>query len=839
MPEQPSFRLPFPVQGMDRFAAYGDQPPLTSPRLLNVRAYDPIEGRLRGGQRPGLRPAYTVDESLPWRMLNQVSRVRAAEAYDGTDEDTFDWATDDADNLGAGWSAVTGSDGDLHQKWYDDTFQRGAFNSDKNSGAYEFRKELAFDASGVEPYSIQIQAVMGGGTSINDDVHVLCRFTDDLDVSNWDAPTSLGVDVRFTFTWTGTQLAYTGTLLDYYDKGTSPYYDETSLGSGNLVVGSTAPIIKVTVDGNNVYVTLDYGGTNPVNWGPIAVSATHSGQRVGIGVHRSGSNTLFLDNWLATGIAQTGYAMPRETRMVASIAGKLYVEADQTTNVKTPGALASVVTLPGTPVAANMLNRTERLMAAEMQGRLYIADFGPPLYTKSAATIAATNQIADAGVDFAALGVNANVHVLRVINETTTTTPTAGVYRITGIAAHSITVSGSWGVDGTGGETLNCRIEKAPRYYDPATNTIAAWVQGTGLGEIPLGCRICCEHWGRLYLANHPLGKHEWFSCAQGNPLDWDYGSGSTLGAVNDQNTDGGRFGEEITAMIPWTSDYMLFGNTNSLWVLMGNPAYDGVMRNVTRNVGILDRFAWCYGPGGEVYFMARDGLYRIGVNEVQGYPGRGNNLSLGRVPNELSNWDPTTHEITVAWDPDAQGVYAIATPISGGVAYAWFYDTRTGGFFADAYPAGAGPVMATFYNADEAQYRRLYFAGRTGVLRVFDSTRGRDDGDAIASSVQYATFRPGGPDAIEGMVTHIQAALPENTSAVRWELRRAQVAETATNATGRVGRWPVGGLTGQSLPRMRAGAVSLLVGPDVAGTRWGMETVYIKAQPMGRTRKV
>lgn len=54
-PEQP-VNLLFPTRGIDMSAAYGAQPPGTTPVGQNVRAYDAGTLRMRGGNRPGLTP---------------------------------------------------------------------------------------------------------------------------------------------------------------------------------------------------------------------------------------------------------------------------------------------------------------------------------------------------------------------------------------------------------------------------------------------------------------------------------------------------------------------------------------------------------------------------------------------------------------------------------------------------------------------------------------------------------------------------------------------------------------------------------------------------------------
>ena len=44
----------FPIKGLHKGFVTEKQPPLTSFSMLNVRPYDTLANRLRGGQRPGL-----------------------------------------------------------------------------------------------------------------------------------------------------------------------------------------------------------------------------------------------------------------------------------------------------------------------------------------------------------------------------------------------------------------------------------------------------------------------------------------------------------------------------------------------------------------------------------------------------------------------------------------------------------------------------------------------------------------------------------------------------------------------------------------------------------------
>ena len=50
----PVVEFQFPLQGLNKATSIARQPSLTSAYLNNVRPFDVLEGRARGGQRPGL-----------------------------------------------------------------------------------------------------------------------------------------------------------------------------------------------------------------------------------------------------------------------------------------------------------------------------------------------------------------------------------------------------------------------------------------------------------------------------------------------------------------------------------------------------------------------------------------------------------------------------------------------------------------------------------------------------------------------------------------------------------------------------------------------------------------
>ncbi len=54
-----NFRLTFPVKGINKSRVPEDQPEMTSPDMNNVRAFDVLDERIRGGQRPGMAKRYS------------------------------------------------------------------------------------------------------------------------------------------------------------------------------------------------------------------------------------------------------------------------------------------------------------------------------------------------------------------------------------------------------------------------------------------------------------------------------------------------------------------------------------------------------------------------------------------------------------------------------------------------------------------------------------------------------------------------------------------------------------------------------------------------------------
>ena len=54
-----NFVLKFPIRGISKSRVPEDQPKATSPDMNNVRPFDVLDERIRGGQRPGMVKRYS------------------------------------------------------------------------------------------------------------------------------------------------------------------------------------------------------------------------------------------------------------------------------------------------------------------------------------------------------------------------------------------------------------------------------------------------------------------------------------------------------------------------------------------------------------------------------------------------------------------------------------------------------------------------------------------------------------------------------------------------------------------------------------------------------------
>jgi hypothetical protein len=193
------------------------------------------------------------------------------------------------------------------------------------------------------------------------------------------------------------------------------------------------------------------------------------------------------------------------------------------------------------------------------------------------------------------------------------------------------------------------------------TTYLLSWV-GTYFGVPPIGCTLCINYRGRLFLAGGAW-SNLWYASRQLNPYDWDYGydpADPGRAIAGEDATTGGPT-EPLTALISISDNYLIMACERSLWLMVGDPAYGGQITPMSHDIGVLGPTAWCTLPDGSVVILSRDGLYLIAAG-LQSPP---EPISRPNLPAELLDLDWTQNYINLAYDVGARGIHLSVTPIS------------------------------------------------------------------------------------------------------------------------------------------------------------------------------
>lgn len=81
------------------------------------------------------------------------------------------------------------------------------------------------------------------------------------------------------------------------------------------------------------------------------------------------------------------------------------------------------------------------------------------------------------------------------------------------------------------------------------------------------------------------------------------------------QLSEAGELGGNIVALIPHKDAYMLAATSSSLWVVRGDPAADGALQNISRDVGIVGSRAWCRDHLDRYYLLSSHGVYTVSAD--------------------------------------------------------------------------------------------------------------------------------------------------------------------------------------------------------------------------------
>lgn len=783
-------RLEFPLGGLNRRFGYRNQPPYTTPDALNVRPFDTLAGRARGGSRPGLQKAYyeELGSGAAVRMLSSVSYVKGDGFTFWLDEFT-------EDTLGDLWSAAAW-ESDGAPGIYPDDEDDVDFNEDVGA----VRDALTLDVSGVYQLELYIQTYKGEhhGT-----YKIYLRMDD-------TTPALETAGVQAELTMAGDNKAYDGKLTVWV-AGTPTEYAFTAGADDE----PTSGWFKVLVNGDTVSC---YWNGNTLVAQDISAHGAAAGKRFGFGMLCTESGGVCKVGSFRIQYYEDATFTEQELRtlLVASSNGELWHES------ATVGEMEQLST--------NLTLRDDiPLQAAERSSLLYIADNGDLRKTANSGVIggAGADELSDAGVDMTTLGIDTDDDVVVISNGTGAVTD--GTYQISAVIAAKVTLASAPGAG-------NCtyRIERAPKVFDPDAGTLAIWDSGDEANPVPSGCPLVCRYRDRMVVGAQPTAPHLWYMSRLGDPNDWDYSQTDVSRAVSGQNAEAGQIGEPLTAMIPHSDDYLVFGCANSLWILRGDPAMSGMIDCLSHQIGIVDKEAWCRGPASELIFLSRDGLYMLSPGATS-YP---ESISREKIPNELLELDSQVYTVSLAYDTRDRGVHIFITSVETQTHVHYWFDWEFKSFWPVTLQSAHEPTALFNFRSQIAADSAVLAGGRDGHLRRFQRSAETDDGgNEIESYVFYGPLRAGGDDYTEGLITELIGAVGLGSGKVDWSVMTATTHEAVlTAAAGSTGTWEAG-LNAKRRPRDRGGSILLKVENGEPNRAWAMERIGAVLKRAGKQR--
>jgi hypothetical protein len=778
-----------PLGGLDRSASYRGQPPYFSPDSKNVIPLDVYQDRARIGNRPRLGKAVIdrlgTEGSRPIRMINQVTVVQA----DGFTNWTDNFQGSD---LGGAWIGASWIGGG--------TALPRILPSDAASITYGTAVGAVADAVGVltsSPYTIEVFIAPWGGEH-HGKYQIFGRMNDTTPVATTDGFVVELIMTGATGTWTGTIKSYNAEAETSVNL-TAGAVDLGAAQSGWLIVQVSGTTITVFWNGTQIYT-----GTPTFGAG--------AGHRIGFGMECTEAGGVCLVDSFRTQYYRTDARETRRGILVASAGGKLYRE----------GFIGRM-----SEISSSLTFNDDRQFGSVERGQiLYIADFGEEI-------IDATASVAEAALTIDGVtetNVNKNDFVVTLTN--VTGTATVGTYAISAVGTGSITLATA---AGTG--TCKARVERAPKSYNPATATIALVLAASGKGFAPLGSGIIALYNDRLCLAV----DHICYQSRMADYTDWDYSQSDEAAAVATTVSDSttGQLGDVITALIPFSDDYLLFGCQNSLWIQEGDIKASGRIRNVTYKNGVVgngkEPGAYCYGPAGSLFFLSWDGIYMLEPGPTS-YP---KNISGQKVPRELVDVDTSTYHVCMSYDYRLRGVHIFLTSREE-TTYRlhWFYELQNQGFWPQEYDEDHEAFSMHDYVTSIGSANGTLVGGRDGYIRMHNRLNQTDDGEATEEFIEIGPLRLG-DDFADGVIEQLIPVMSTEGSTVAWSIKAEDTHEAVAKASTarRSGTWEPG-FNYKTRPNVRGGSAIIKIANGSAGGSWALERITAVIETRGPQRK-
>ena len=358
-------------------------------------------------------------------------------------------------------------------------------------------------------------------------------------------------------------------------------------------------------------------------------------------------------------------------------------------------------------------------------------------------------------------------------------------------------------------------------------------------GTIPTGATMLWLYRGRLFHGKFIDDPYNYYASKSGDFLDYDASNITQVGAFAGNDTQqAGLLGDILTAAIPYGDVSCIMGMAGSIAIMRGDPRAGGSIDFLSREVGIAGPTAWCRTPDGDLYFMARDGLYAIQGSAGSSF-GAPKPMSLNKLDTTLGQVDFATHTVAMAYDPDEQGVKIFLVPNDGSAGKSVFVSRANGSLWIDEYPAGKSPTAACEVRGAGGTDRKCLLGCQDGYLRILDPAARDDDGALITSYVDYGPLQFHGP-MMNAKIVQSRLLFGDNGTnfGATFDLRVGTDPVTARVASPVYSRTlTLAGYQSLNRHRERGACAILRIGNAELSKTWAIEQLTLLVAPSGRVR--
>jgi hypothetical protein len=808
--------LQFPFGGVDETSSYRDQPPGTCSDALNVRPYDSLKARKRGGQRAGQVTTFAaLNGSNPVQNISSV-----ALAYDSTTIEAS------STPLTRDFDADFVSDGDLDvldpgiwELWTDNFASR----SEGTVCAIEIGTAPPIGASRgafvPDACANAFNEAVYAGPAITLGSKYILTATIHMPVTNgFGHPIQWRID-------TGSRNRLS-VRVDIFsgDLRIRPYVltagsDATgTIDSGSTTVSgltNTDPQ-EIQIQANGNVFTCWVNGTQIWTW-TVATFAANTD--VGFGVYETTSGDTIVNDFKIQ-LAATPASL-RSVKLLCASGGNLYDG--------TPASGLTQIGSGGDVVASGEV----AIMGAFEKG--YTADGLSTGYNEvnlKTRTVTSWQTQVTAGA-LPVGGTGTQYSVTAVDTGAKTFTVAEDLSSLT--AGDFIEIRDSTGNDKS--YTVASDSGTGPTVITVNETIPDATADGVVIvGDV--GCRLLTLYRGRAVMSGLETDPQNWWMSAAQDLNDWDYfpATESETQAVAGNVNQAGKMEDIVTALMPYLDDVMYFGGDHTIWKLSGDPAAEtGRFDNVSRQIGVVGPEAWTFDATGNLYFMGQNGLYRIqngGVTLEQVGP--------GRLDDTFAQIDHGANRVRLLYDREWRGVHIFITPTSQGSSGTinYFWDERTDSFWPDQYPAANGPTAVLLYDADTFDDRAVYLGGFDSVIREFDRTADDDDGTAISSHVLFTPIIAG--DRSRAATTEITVNLAEgsDSNAVLEVFSAGTAEDAAAETTPKAAKTLSEGRNTPLTKRVSGNVIQVKISDTTNDSSWALESGSVGVQGAGVMRR-